>query len=232
MYFLHSNSKKQSTSNSRSMQRAKSSPRINPRIRQKRKTKNTQPPSVSIFVTFSTTVTDRHSPSIVSNFQINRQVIKASETNYYQEKPEILWRKTTFSLFFLNHNIFYRGLDRHQIWRSRNLSVYKKLWQLVTTDKLTTYSRGKRNDYNLAIYICKNLFQTVVLLINTFQSDNFSETVCFYTSLSISILSYPGSFCCIGLGQLCRRGYINHGSLNDEFLFCKLKSKPIIAFNF
>ena len=69
-------------------------------------------------------------------------------------------------LNFLNHNIFYRGLHRLQIWRSRNLSVYKKPWQLVTTDKLTTYSGGKRNDYNLAIYICKNLFKAIVQLIN------------------------------------------------------------------
>ena len=189
MYFLHANSKKQSTSNSRNMQRARSSPRINPRIRQKRKTKNTQPPSVSIFVTFSTTVTDRHSPSIAPNFQINRQVIKASGTNYYQEKPETLWRKTTFSFSRITTSST-AGSTATKYGDHVTYQFMKKPWQLVTTDKLTTYSRGKRNDYNLAIYICKNLFQAVVLLINNSSSENFSETVCFYSFQSPSQFSH------------------------------------------
>ena len=163
-------------------------------------------------------------------------MIKASETNYYQEKPEILWRKTTFSLFFLNHNIFYRGLHRHQIWRSRNLSVYKKLWQLVTTDKLTTYWRGKRNDYILAIYICKNLFilGNSATYKHLLVGQLLGNSLFLHFSLHLNSL-IPRLFLLYRVRSTVQarlhKSWFTQWQLN-EFLFCKLKSKPIIAFNF
>ena len=52
------------TSNSRRIQRANSRPRMNPTRRHNKNTKNTYPPRVSSFAALSTTVTERHSPSI------------------------------------------------------------------------------------------------------------------------------------------------------------------------